>query len=110
MTFDDVFLYFIVSIFAVIFVAFVVRAVKYGGIKAAMFGGYIERTVGELAITKNSAVRTKIKVHVLRHDTERKVGLEVVSKTLASWQMIPFTLSKIEAEQLSALLEKAAQE
>jgi hypothetical protein len=49
-----------------------------------------------------------MRVHVLRADTELKVGLELITKSVASYHMVPFTLTVPEVKQLIQLLEVAS--
>lgn len=49
-----------------------------------------------------------VKVHRLGGSSpERAIGLEFVAKSLASYQMLPVTLSRAEAQKLSKLLQTA---
>ncbi len=108
MSLDDVVPYFIGAIFVAFALYFIVNAVRYGGLKAAMFGARIQKTLGEIDLGTNGPVRTKIRVHLLDDSSGKAVGLELVSKTLASWHMTPVTLGRSEASRLSRLLESAA--
>lgn len=108
MDIDTIFPYFIGLIFAAIVITFVVNAIRHGGFKAAMFGAPIERTVGEVKVTRGAIGSTTMKVHVLRAEAEMKVGLEVVTKSVASYHMMPFTLTAAEAKSLIRLLEIAS--
>jgi hypothetical protein len=102
--FDNLFWVFFVGIAGY----FMFRMVRYGGFKAAMFGAGIERTVGEVAGLRHPPVSSVLKVHVLGGgDPEKAVGLEFVAKSIASYQMFPFTLSSGEARKLISLLQNA---
>jgi hypothetical protein len=95
------------AIFAVIVGSFAYRILKYGGFKAAMFGGHIERTVGEVRGTGRVA-NVKLRVHALSGGGEdRAVGVELVATTIGSYQMLPITLSVEGAEELIDLLKEA---
>ena len=77
---------------------------KYGGLKAAMFGGHIGRTVGEVRGTRRLG-NVKLRVHTLSDGSEdRAVGIELVATTIGSYQMLPITLSAKGVEELIALL------
>jgi hypothetical protein len=53
----------------------------------------------------------KIKVHKLAGtDGKGTIGVELVAKSFASYQMTPVTLSRDAALQLAALLHAAAQQ
>jgi hypothetical protein len=50
-------------------------------------------------------------VHVLEGGSpERSVGLEIVAKTILSYQSLPIPLSREEARSLATMLEQAAKE
>jgi len=84
------------------------RMVRHGGFKAAMFGARIYRTVGEVSAEKQGPMRIALKVHVLQRDpSEKLIGIELVAKSFASYQMMPVTLSVNQAEQLASLLQNA---
>lgn len=106
---DTIFPYFIGAIFSAIVIVFVVRMVKFGGFKAAIFGAEIGRTVGEIGLAQGVASSTKLKVHVLRGTEAKAIGLEIVSRSVASYQMAPFSLSVADARQLIRLLESAVE-
>jgi hypothetical protein len=94
--------------FATVLGYFAYRVLRHGGFKAAMFGASIEQTVGEVAGERQGSVGVGLKVHALRRDgTEKLVGLEVVAKSAASYQMLPITLSLDQAQQLASLLQAA---
>src|SRR5437763_16745827 len=95
------------AIFAAIVGTFLYRILKYGGFKAAMFGGHIERTVGEVRGTGRVA-NVKRRVHALSGGGEdRAVGVELVATTIGSYQMLPITLSVEGAQELNDLLKEA---
>ncbi len=105
---ENIVQYLFFAIFAVVALSFLYRIVKHGGFKGAMFGADIVRTVGEVECAGQSMMGTVVKVHVLGGGaSERAVGLEIVSKSFASYQMFPVTLSAPEARKLSTLLQTA---
>ena len=95
-------------VFAAIIAYFGYRMIRHGGFKAAMFGARIERTLGEVPGEKQGPMNIALKVHALRrNDSERLIGIELVTKTFASYQMMPITLSVTQAQQLASLLQNA---
>jgi hypothetical protein len=87
---------------------FGLRIIRHGGFKAAMFGARIEHTVGEVAAEKQGPMSVELKVHALRRDdSEKLIGIELVAKSFASYQMMPITLSVGQAQQLASLLQTA---
>ncbi|MCZ4307020.1 hypothetical protein O4G98_19980 [Zoogloeaceae bacterium G21618-S1] len=94
---------------ALVIATFVWKMVRHGGFRAAMFGSSIERTVGEVNGEPSSLHSFTVKIHKLSGASEGKaVGLELVSKSIASYQILPVTLSAQTARELSELLRTAA--
>ena len=98
---------FFFAVFALIVGSFLYKMHKHGGFKAAMFGAPIERTVGEVAGGGVKLMNVGIKVHKLSGGRDKTVGVELVAKSVASYQMMPVTLSAAEARRLITLLENA---
>ncbi|PKM99445.1 MAG: hypothetical protein CVU78_06190 [Elusimicrobia bacterium HGW-Elusimicrobia-2] len=72
--------------------------------KSQMFGGKILRTVGTVSGKGKSLVNSELKVHLLENKSnlhEEMVGLELVQKTILSYQMTPITLSAQETSPSS---------
>jgi hypothetical protein len=87
---------------------FIFRMVRYGGFRAAMFGAKIEKTLGEVEGHRQPLMSLRLKVHLLEgNPSEKAVGLELVAKSVASYQMMPITLSTAEAKKLVLLLQSA---
>ena len=95
----------ILGSFVLVLGSFIFKIVKKGGFKTAVFGSPIERTVGEVAATSPSRMKSiVVRVHVLGgHSPDKAVGLEFVD----SYQMMPVSLSKVESRKLIMLLESA---
>lgn len=101
---------FFLGILALAVGAFLYKTLQHGGFKAAMFGAPIERTVGEVASGGVKLMNVVLRVHKLGGGREKAVGVELVAKSLASYQMMPVTLSVAEAKKLIMLLEAATGE
>ena len=87
---------------------FIYRIIRHGGLKAAMFGARIDRTVGEVSGERQGPTGVALQVHILRRNAaEKLVGVEFVAKSFASYQMMPVTLSVAQAQQLASLLTDA---
>jgi hypothetical protein len=88
---------------------FAYRMFRYKGLKGAIFGGEIVRTVGEVQSENRGLMRSSLKVHILRvpDSQEQKVGLEFVATSFASYQMMPILLSRAEVTKLASLLADA---
>jgi hypothetical protein len=103
------------TLFFVLFLSFVgyfvFRAFRFGGLKGAMFGARIERSLGEVTAERQGPVGTVVKVHILRRGADEKlVGLEFVAKSIASYGMMPVALQADQASRLAALLQQALSE
>ena len=90
---------------------FAFRFTKFGGIKAAMFGARIKRTVGEAAGSSGKKIiKSIVRVHVLDGGPDKAVGLEFVATSFVSYQMLPIVLSESETRNLIRFLENAVVE
>jgi hypothetical protein len=108
MSTDSSFEFVFFAIFALVAGSFIYKIFKHGGLKAAMFGAPIERTVGEVKGGGVKFMTIAVKVHTLDGDSpEKAIGLEFVAKSIASYQMMPVTLSASEAKKLATLLTSA---
>lgn len=99
-------------VFVGIFLFFAYRMFKYKGLKGAMFGAEIVNTVGEVQGKGQGPLSLALKVHSLKPETTSQslVGIELVAKSIASYEMMPITLSASEAQHLITLLERAINE
>jgi len=88
------------------------RIIRYKGLRGALFGAEIRKTVGEFEGARLGPIRTILRVHVLGPDnmSGKNVGLEFVAKSFASYQMMPVALSRAETATLMALLQQANQQ
>jgi hypothetical protein len=97
--------------FWIVFAAFVAYSLfgvfRRGGVKAALFNARVAETLGELGATGPKLASQTLRVHSLDRDGVALVGIEVVSKTFASYEMLPIVLSPEAAKELSVLLERA---
>lgn len=85
------------SVLALMVGASLYKMVQHGGFKAAMFGARIDRTVGEVAGGGIKLMNVGLRIHKLGGGPEKSVGVELVAKSFASFQMMPMTLSVGEA-------------
>lgn len=105
MEFKPEYLFF--AVFAAVAVSMLFKVLKHGGFKAAMFGAGIKRTVGEVSGNGPKLISLSLKVHELDGEpNDKAVGLELVAKSIASYQMTPVALSVAEARKLADLLNK----
>jgi hypothetical protein len=100
-----------VVVFGLVAANLLFKVAKNRGFRGALFGAPIRRTIAELELEHGGLVSTKVRIHQL--DTSRgggapDIGIEVVHKTFASWEMTPVSLSREEARSLAAALVAAA--
>ena len=90
---------------------FLVRILRCGGVKAALFGAPIEHTIGEVEAHGLKLMRIILRVHKLRtSDRDKAVALEITAKGFLSYNMTPVTLSIAQAQNLVNFLNQAIAE
>lgn len=103
--------YLIFLVFAVVVGSFVWKFFKSGSLTGAMLGGRVHREVGELELQKGMATSQVLRVLSMEAaDGERFIGVSVVSKAPLGASTVPFRLSRVQAQELSRLLETASRE
>ena len=108
MNIDNMFQFVFFGIFALIVGSFIIKIFKNGGFKAAMFGAPIQSTAGEVSGSGSKLMSVVVKVHTLGGgSSEKAIGIELVTKSFASYHMMPVTLSALEASKLASLLQSA---
>ena len=96
------------AIFAIALGWFARKIVKLGGVKGVAFGTRIERTVGEVTSPDFKSVSTTFRVHILgASDTERAIGLEILTQGPTTYRMHATSLPVAKTRELIALLEAA---
>lgn len=89
-----------------IFGRFLFKIIQKGGLRAALFGAPIEQTIGEIEPAHSKFQSIRLKVHRLKDESpERAVGLELITKSFASYHMLPLAISVEETRKLIGLLE-----
>ena len=94
-------------VFAAIAIYFVFNIFRRGGLKGALFNAEIVGTIGEIEASGPKLIKQVLKVHTLKRDGDRLVGVEVVSKSVASYQMLPIVLTPAQAQDLVSVLQLA---
>ena len=86
----------------------IVRIVRNGGWRGAMFGAPIRSTVGEIVLQKRGMAKRRIKIHRLagNHDGPQ-VGIEIAFSMPGAFSIFPVSLTAEEARQLATALEQA---
>jgi hypothetical protein len=104
---------FSLSITALLFISifgwFIFMSFKNGGLKGAVLGGKIKRTVGQIGPVIAMMGKTTIKVH--EFDTTGKynaVCMEIVNTTMLSYTLEGIRLSRDEATKLANMLLEAS--
>lgn len=105
----DYFQFIFFAIFALILGSIVLGRLKYGSWTGAFLKGSIDRTYGEVQLSRrNGTSQEVLKVVELRDsDGQPFVGLIVTAKAPLAASMTPYRLSKDQARELSALLAMA---
>ncbi|MEZ4662389.1 MAG: hypothetical protein R2911_32970 [Caldilineaceae bacterium] len=89
-------------------VPLLVKTIKYGGFKAALFDAYIQDTIGEVLVRSAKMHTTSIRISKLDGNTpDKAVGIEIFTTGLSTRTLL-FALSAEKASRLAALLEAAA--
>ncbi|MEZ4660346.1 MAG: hypothetical protein R2911_22545 [Caldilineaceae bacterium] len=84
------------------------RTMKYGSFKGALFNTHVGERLGSVPARGSQTTNITFNVYATQTDQgEKRIGLELSAKGLASFQIIPATLSIADAKRLVALLEAA---
>jgi hypothetical protein len=99
-----------VAIFVLVGGRFAYGRIKHGSWTGAFLGGSIDRTFGELVLSRSAVSSQILKVVSLRdaNGLEDFVGLVVTAKAPMSASMQPFKLTKSQAQELAMYLSMAA--
>ena len=101
--------YVVFGIFAVVALYFLYQ-IATKGLKGAFFGGKVEKIYGELDIEKTGPIKGRLKVYKISSDSGSMIGIEVVHKSMLSYQMTPVTMSRANVQKLILLLSQAVSE
>lgn len=90
-------------------VNFVYRAIRNRGLKGAIFGAPIKRTVGELDLGKSGPISTTLKFHSLESQAPGAptVVIELVTRSAINYHTWPIRLTTGQAAALKELLSQA---
>ena len=72
-----------------------------------MFNAKIRETLGEVSVNGPKLMSQVLKVHALERNGEPLIGVEVVSKSAMSYEMLPIVLTESQARALGSLLREA---
>ncbi len=96
-------------VFALVVFTFAWKVWNKGSILGALFGHKVGRVIGEVSGDKSAMHGVTVRVKKLEGNSEHgNVGIELVAKSFASYQMMPVTLNREAALKLAELLRTAA--
>ena len=101
--------YIFFGVLGVIAIHMLYRVVSKGGIRGAMFGAPVISPIGAMDLGRKGGLRTKLTIYRLkaREADSPSVGIEFVHSTMGSISMSPVSLTRDQAQELSALLSRA---
>ena len=79
------------------------------GFRGSMFGGKIRGTFGEIPLSPLNGPSGVLRVHKIVRKGKPHIGIEIVQKTILSYDLTPFTISAADTVALIKLLEQAMQ-
>jgi hypothetical protein len=108
----DYFALIVPAIFILVLGRFLHGRIKHGSWTGSFLGGRIEKTLGEVPLTKVFGTSQKIKVHAMRpaDHGEAFVALVVTAKAPMSASMVPYKLTRAQALELADYLRRATQD
>ncbi len=96
-------------LFGAVFLYLAFNFIRKKGFRGMMFGAEVIDTIGEVQCEKRHAMSTTIKIHTLKptSGSNNNIGIELITKSFASYHMTPFTLSLENAKVLAELINEA---
>jgi hypothetical protein len=77
------------------------------GFRGATFGGRIRRTFGEVPLSRHHGYSGALRIHEIERKDGSHVGMEIVQKSLLSYETTPITFSCSDAAALAMMLNEA---
>ena len=103
MNFDLIFF----SIFALFVATFAWRFFSSGSLTGALLGGRIRRELGVISLKEGGFTSQNLKVMAMEAKSgEQFIALSIVSKAPLGASMVPFKLSKSQAQELVRILQQ----
>ena len=97
-------------IFALLAAAFLIGRLKYGSWTGAFLRASIEKTYGEIVLSRGISSSQVLKIMALKdRDGKAFVGLVISAKAPFSASVTPYRISKDQARELAGLLTVAAE-
>lgn len=102
--------YIFFAAFGLVVASLLYQVISKGGLRGAMFGAPVVKTIGQLDLGRHGLLRTRLMVHRLeaREADSPSVGIEVVHSAVGSFGISPIRPTTQQAEALSTLLSRAA--
>lgn len=99
-------------VFGLMLAYFAFQVFRNRGLRGAMFGARVMRTVGELDLGRSGMVRRRLKVHCLKPHgaASPNIGVEFLATSFGGFGMTPVALTGEQANRLAALLTQAVAE
>ena len=90
--------------FAVIAAILLFRILKYGGLRGAIYGAPVARTVGEIELLRKMGSSMMLRVHVLE---DGRIVIEQSARAPLAASISGIPLSTTETDRLIAMLQQA---
>ena len=91
-------------VFLGVFTFFIVRFVKYGGFRGALYGSRVLQTFGDLELARFGGARTILRVHVLE---DGRIVLEQSSRATLAASVSGIPMGPFDVDQLIHFLQQA---
>ena len=88
---------------------FAYRFIRFRSLMGALLGGRIVEDIGEIDLASPPLTSYRLKVHIIQSSTDAlpEVAMAIVAKAPMGASLSPIRLSKSQAMELAALLERA---
>jgi len=95
--------------FALFAGSFVWRYFRSGSLTGALLGGTISKSIGEITLASGKMSSRTLHIYsMVSSDGEKFVGVSIVSKATLGASMVPFRLTKMQANELALMLQQAS--
>lgn len=95
-------------LFLVVVGSFVWRFIAAGSLTGALLGGKVSKEIGVISLVGGTFSSQTLKVMTMQsRDGEQFIALSVVSKAPLAASMVPFKLTKPQAQELIRLLQQS---
>lgn len=95
---------FMFIILGFILIYFIYQVISKGGIKGALFGSKVIRTLGEIPLKESGFYRQYLRIHNLENGN---VGIELTSRAPFGFSMNGYSITKLQVDQLIIFLQNS---